>query len=103
MQYSDGVKEIVLVDQRRSGNNRNITINENDIKNVIHSKGAIYTGIEVLLKESGYKKSDLRHVFIASFTSFLGGSIIPRSPTNTKFFSILPMVYSLESGSSLGK
>jgi len=61
----DGVKEIILVDKKHSATGREIAINENDIKNVINSKGAIYTGIEVLLKESGYKTSDLESIFIA--------------------------------------
>lgn len=62
---ADGVKEIVLVDKKNSATGKDIIINENDIKNIIHSKGAIYTGIDVLLKEAGYKKEDLVHVFIA--------------------------------------
>jgi uncharacterized 2Fe-2S/4Fe-4S cluster protein (DUF4445 family) len=62
---SDGVKEIVLVDKKNSAIGKDIIINENDIKNIIHSKGAIYTGIDVLLKEAGYKKEDLAHIFIA--------------------------------------
>jgi len=61
----DGVKQIVLIGKQKSASAREIAIDENDIKNVINSKGAIYTGIEVLLKEAGYKRSDLKHVFIA--------------------------------------
>ena len=76
---ADGVREIVLVDKKKSGHGRDITIDENDIKNIIHSKGAIYTGIEVLLKESGYKKSDLKHVFIAGG---LGTALNIRSAIN---------------------
>src|SRR3989338_2631556 len=49
----DGIKEIVLVDAKASATGKDITVDENDIKNLIHSKGAIYTGIEVLLKEAG--------------------------------------------------
>ncbi|MEE8317459.1 MAG: ASKHA domain-containing protein, partial [Candidatus Omnitrophota bacterium] len=50
-----------------------------DIKNVINSKGAIYTGIEVLLKESGYKTSDLESIFIAGG---LGAALDIRSAIN---------------------
>ncbi|MDP8230160.1 MAG: ASKHA domain-containing protein [Candidatus Gorgyraea atricola] len=67
----NGVKAVVLTGK--------IIIDENDIKNIIHSKGAIYTGIEVLLKESGYKKSDLKHVFIAGG---LGTALDIRSAIN---------------------
>jgi len=79
----DGVKEIVIVDKKGSATRKEITLNENDIKNVINSKGAIYTGIEVLLKESGYKKSDLKHVFIAGG---LGTALNIRSGINIGLF-----------------
>ncbi|MFC1510028.1 ASKHA domain-containing protein [Candidatus Omnitrophota bacterium] len=42
---ADGVKEIILVDKKVSATGKDITIDENDIKNVIHSKGAIVIGI----------------------------------------------------------
>lgn len=76
---ADGVREIVLVDKRHSATGKDITVNENDIKNLIHSKGAIYTGIEVLLKGSGYKKSDIKHVFVAGG---LGTALNIRSAIN---------------------
>ncbi|MDP6686156.1 MAG: ASKHA domain-containing protein [Candidatus Omnitrophota bacterium] len=79
----DGVKEVVLVDKTKSAVRKDITINENDIKNIMHSKGAIYTGIEVLLKESGYKRSDLKHVFIAGG---LGTALNIRSAINIGLF-----------------
>ena len=75
----NGVKAIVLADK--------ILIDENDIKNIVHSKGAIYTGIEVLLKESGYKKSDLKHVFIAGG---LGTALDIRSAINIGLLPDLP-------------
>lgn len=84
---SDGVKEIVLVNKKDSATGKDIVINENDIKNVIHSKGAIYTGIEVLLRESGYKKSDLKHVFIAGG---LGTALNIRSSINIGLLPDLP-------------
>jgi len=72
-------KPIVLAD--------NVVIDEDDIKNIMHSKGAIYTGIEVLLKESGYKKSDLKHVFIAGG---LGTALDIRSAINIGLLPDLP-------------
>ncbi len=83
----DGVKRIVLVEEKNSATGRDIIIDENDIKNIIHSKGAIYTGIEVLLKESGYKKSDLKHVFIAGG---LGTALNIRSSINIGLLPDLP-------------
>lgn len=83
----DGVKRIILVDKKNSATGNDITIDENDIKNVIHSKGAIYTGIEVLLKEPGYKKSDLKHIFIAGG---LGTALNIRSSINIGLLPDLP-------------
>ena len=76
---NNAVRELVLVDGRDSATGRDITLDENDIKNVIHSKGAIYTGIEVLLKESGCKRSDLGRIFIAGG---LGTALNIRSSIN---------------------
>ena len=75
----DGVKEAVLVKAGDSATGKDITVDENDIKNLIHSKGAIYTGIEVLLKEAGFGKEDIKHVFIAGG---LGTALNIRSAIN---------------------
>jgi uncharacterized 2Fe-2S/4Fe-4S cluster protein (DUF4445 family) len=83
----EGVKKVVLIDRQDSATEKEIAIDENDIKNIIHSKGAIYTGIEVLLKESGYKKSDLKHVFIAGG---LGTALNIRSAINIGLLPDLP-------------
>jgi len=84
---ADGVKEIVLVEAKDSATGNDIVIDENDIKNLIHSKGAIYTGIEVLLKESGFEKSDIKHVFIAGG---LGTALDIRSAVNIGLLPDLP-------------
>jgi len=81
------VKRIVLADKSHAGGGKDIAIDENDIKNIIHSKGAIYTGIETLLKEAGFKKSDLKHVFIAGG---LGTSLNIRSAINIGLLPDLP-------------
>ena len=83
----DGAKEIVLVDKKSSATAKDIKIDENDIKNVIHSKGAIYTGIEVLLKELGYEKSNIKHVFIAGG---MGTALNIRSAINIGLLPDLP-------------
>lgn len=83
----DGVKELVLVKAADSATGKDITIDENDIKNLIHSKGAIYTGIEVLLKEAGFEKSDIKHVFIAGG---LGTALDIRSAINIGLLPDLP-------------
>jgi len=60
----DGL-EFVLAEARKSAVGDDIAITETDIKNLIHSKGAIYSGAEVLLKRVGLSFQDLDHVFIA--------------------------------------
>jgi len=84
----DGVRAIVLVEAQDSGTGQEIIIDENDIKNVIHSKGAIYTGIETILKESGYAMSDLRYIYIAGG---LGTSLNIRSAINIGLLPDLPV------------
>jgi len=84
---SEGVKEIILAEAKDSATGKDITIDENDIKNLIHSKGAIYTGIEVLLKEAGFKKSDIKHIFIAGG---LGTALNIRSAINIGLLPDLP-------------
>lgn len=76
---ADGLKEIIIVDGTHSATGKAISIDENDIKNIIHSKGAIFTGIQTMLKETGFKKSDLKHVFIAGG---LGTALNIRSSIN---------------------
>ncbi|MFB0526065.1 MAG: ASKHA domain-containing protein [bacterium] len=57
--------EFVLVESKKSLVSQDIVITETDIKNLIHSKGAIYSGAEVLLKRVGLSSRDLEQVFIA--------------------------------------
>jgi len=60
----DGL-EFVLAKSKDSAVGQDIVITETDIKNLIHSKGAIYSGAEVLLKRVGLGLQDLQHVLIA--------------------------------------
>jgi len=60
----DGL-EFVLAESRKSAVEQDIVITETDIKNLIHSKGAIYSGAEVLLKRVGLTSQDLEQVFVA--------------------------------------
>ncbi len=57
--------EFVLAEAKKSAVGQDIVITETDIKNLIHSKGAIYSGVEVLLKRVGLNFRDLEQVFIA--------------------------------------
>ena len=60
----DGL-EFVLANAKDTAVGRDIVITETDIKNLIHSKGAIYSGAEVLLKRMGLDFQDLENVLIA--------------------------------------
>jgi len=84
---SEDAKELVLVEAKDSATLKDITIDENDIKNLIHSKGAIYTGIEVLLKEAGFNKTDIKRIFIAGG---LGTALNIRSAINIGLLPDLP-------------
>jgi len=57
--------EFVLANAKDTAVGRDIVITETDIKNLIHSKGAIYSGAEVLLKRMGLDFQDLENVLIA--------------------------------------
>ncbi|MCK4802217.1 DUF4445 domain-containing protein [bacterium] len=57
--------EFLLVESKKSLVDQDIVITETDIKNLIHSKGAIYSGTEVLLKRVGLSFQDLEQVFVA--------------------------------------
>jgi uncharacterized 2Fe-2S/4Fe-4S cluster protein (DUF4445 family) len=50
---TDNKSEFILVDHQTSGNGRDIVINRKDINEIQLAKGAIRTGIEVLLKYAG--------------------------------------------------
>ncbi|MCM8783830.1 MAG: ASKHA domain-containing protein [Candidatus Omnitrophica bacterium] len=57
--------EFIIVYKDETAVSQDITITESDIKNVIHSKGAIYTGAEVLLKHTGLSFEDVKYFFIS--------------------------------------
>ncbi|MGE4357905.1 MAG: ATP-binding protein, partial [Candidatus Omnitrophota bacterium] len=57
--------EFIIVPADKTDVSQNITITEADIKNVIYSKGAIYTGAEVLLKQMGISFKDVKYFFIS--------------------------------------
>ncbi|MCX5657162.1 MAG: ASKHA domain-containing protein [Candidatus Omnitrophica bacterium] len=57
--------EFVVVYASETEVSRDITISESDIKNLINSKGAIYTGAEVLLSHVELSFRDVKHFFIS--------------------------------------
>ncbi|MBI4699336.1 MAG: DUF4445 domain-containing protein [Nitrospirae bacterium] len=55
-----------------SGNGNDIVLTEPDIENLIRAKAAIYAGLSILLKETGYTFDDIHKLYIAGgFGRFL--------------------------------
>jgi uncharacterized 2Fe-2S/4Fe-4S cluster protein (DUF4445 family) len=69
---NDGVSEFVLVWADESQINRDITLTEIDIENLIRAKGAIFSGCQTLLEEVGLSIGDIEQVTLAGgFGSFV--------------------------------
>jgi len=61
----NGIYEYVLARQDETQIDRDITITEIDIENLIRAKGAIYSGCMTLLTEVGMDIADIEHIFLA--------------------------------------
>lgn len=62
---SDDGKEFLLVRKENTIIMKDIVITENDIATLIRSKGAVFMGIQVLLREVGLNLDDIKQVFIS--------------------------------------
>ncbi len=68
----DDIWEYVIVKQELTGIDRDITINEPDIDNLIRAKGAMYSGALTLLEEVGLSIVDVEQVYLAGgFGSYI--------------------------------
>ncbi len=65
IRQTDHKKEFILVDQSESGNGREVVITRQDINEIQLAKGAIRTGIEVLLETAGIKAEEIEEFIIA--------------------------------------
>ena len=61
----DGIYEYVLAWQDETQIDRDITLTEIDIENLIRAKGAIYSGCMTLLTEVGMSITDIEHIILA--------------------------------------
>jgi uncharacterized 2Fe-2S/4Fe-4S cluster protein (DUF4445 family) len=61
----NGIYEFVLAWQDETQIDRDITLTEIDIENLIRAKGAIYSGCMTLLTEVGMSIGDIEHIFLA--------------------------------------
>ena len=67
-----GIWEYVLVWRDETGIDRDITLNEVDIQNLIRAKGAIYSGCMTLLAEVGFGMEDIERIILAGgFGSYI--------------------------------
>ncbi|HAA05841.1 MAG TPA: ferredoxin, partial [Syntrophobacteraceae bacterium] len=69
---ADGVYEYVLVWAQETQIDRDITLSEADIDNLIRAKGAIYSGYQTLLEEVGLSLKDIDQIILAGgFGSYI--------------------------------
>jgi len=61
----DGAYEYVLAWKDETQINRDVTLTEIDIENLIRAKGAIYSGCMTLLTEVGMNLQDIEHIILA--------------------------------------
>lgn len=65
VRQSDHSREFLLVEAAKSGNGRDLVINRHDVNEIQLAKGAIRTGIEVLLECAGISADDVAAFIIA--------------------------------------
>ena len=61
----DGIYEYVLAWKEETQIDRDVTLTEIDIENLIRAKGAIYSGCMTLLTEVGMNLQDVEHIILA--------------------------------------
>ncbi len=67
-----GEMEYVLAFADEYGSEKDVAITENDIKNILRAKGAVFAGIRTMLKLVNLNMEDIERVFIAGgFGSFI--------------------------------
>jgi uncharacterized 2Fe-2S/4Fe-4S cluster protein (DUF4445 family) len=62
---TNGIYEYVLVWKQETQIDRDITLTEPDLDNLIRAKGAIYSGCMTLLEEVGLKIKDIDRIYLA--------------------------------------
>ena len=68
----DGVLEFIILEAGEKGATRQLAITQNDVTNLLRSKGAIYAATKVLLNSLGLQMSDLEEILVAgAFGNFL--------------------------------
>ncbi len=65
IRQADGIYEYVLAWKDETQIDRDVTLTEIDIENLIRAKGAIYSGCMTLLTEVGMSIQDIEHIILA--------------------------------------
>jgi uncharacterized 2Fe-2S/4Fe-4S cluster protein (DUF4445 family) len=65
IRQTDGIYEYVLAWKDETQIDRDVTLTEIDIENLIRAKGAIYSGCMTLLTEVGMSIQDIEHIILA--------------------------------------
>ena len=65
IRQTDGIYEFVLAWKEETQIDRDVTLTEIDIENLIRAKGAIYSGCMTLLTEVGMNIQDIEHIILA--------------------------------------
>jgi uncharacterized 2Fe-2S/4Fe-4S cluster protein (DUF4445 family) len=69
---SEGVAQYLLVPAGRTGHGRDIVVTRQDINEIQLAKGAIRTGLEVLLADAGIEAGEVEHFIVAgAFGTYL--------------------------------
>lgn len=72
LRRADGILEFVIAWEKETQIERDITLSEIDIENLIRAKGAIYSGCMTLLTEVGMEIQDIERIVLAGgFGSFV--------------------------------
>jgi uncharacterized 2Fe-2S/4Fe-4S cluster protein (DUF4445 family) len=99
IRLSDHKKEFILVDQSKSGNGNDVCVTRQDINEIQLAKGAIRTGIEVLLETTGIRAEEIEEFIIAgAFGTYIN---IP-SAIEIGMFPALPLDRFTQVGNAAG-
>lgn len=81
-----GVRVFVLATPEESGNGQPITLTQRDIRELQFAKGAIASGIDVVMRELGIVPSDLSEIYLAgSFGSYI-------NPQSARIIGLVPPI-----------
>ncbi len=95
----DHAKEFILVDKSQSGTGSDVTVTRQDINEIQLAKGAIRTGINVLLETAGITAGEIEEFIIAgAFGSYIN---VP-SAIEIGMFPVLPLERFHQVGNAAG-